>query len=335
MIKFNLKEDIMITLIVLMLFPFIVWFLISQPTFGFGSKKSETTYVKSENLKHHVYTIVETFNDRGYTNTEMLDNTAEYIYNEFSKYSDDVSYQDFEVEAFLDDPKRGYKNVIANFRGAEKCDDEVYIVGAHYDTFAGFAGANDNTSAIAGILELARLFKEHPPKCNLQIVAYSLEEPPFFRTEKMGSFIHAKSLQEKNTKVKLAIVLDMIGFYSDEENSQSYPFSFMAWYYPSKANFVSIVSNLSLENILHTRDAKSIFKVSSDLPVYSINAPSFVPGIDFSDHQNYWKLGYPAIFISDTAFYRSDNYHTVKDTPNTLDYEKMAKVVEGVFEFIK
>ena len=323
-----------IFLVVLTLFPFIVWFLISQPTFGFQSKKSETTFVKAENLKSHVYTIVETFNDRGYTNTEMLDNTAEYIYNEFAKYSDEVSYQNFEVEGFLDDPKRGYKNVIANFKGAESCDDEVYIVGAHYDTFAGFAGANDNTSAIAGLLELARLLKDNPPKCNLQIVAYSLEEPPFFRTEKMGSFVHAQSLKENGTKVKLAIVLDMIGFYSDEENSQSYPFPFMAWYYPSKANFISIVGDLSLTNILHVRDAKSHFK-KSDLSVYSINAPSFVPGIDFSDHQNYWKLGYPAIFITDTAFYRSDNYHTVKDTPDSLDYEKMAKVVEGVFEVVR
>jgi len=335
MIKFNLKENLMIALIVLTMFPFIIWFLISQPTFSFGSENSETTFVKAENLKKHVYTIVETFNDRGYTNIEMLDNTAEYIHNEFSKYSDEVSYQTFEVQAFLDEPKREYRNVIANFRGAEGCDDEIYIVGAHYDTFAGLSGANDNTSAVAGLLELARLFKEHPPKCNLQIVAYSLEEPPFFRTQNMGSFIHAKSLKENNIKVKLAIVLDMIGFYSDEENSQSYPFPFMGWYYPSKANFISIVSNLSLENIVHTRDAKSIFKASSDLPVYSINAPSFVPGIDFSDHQNYWKLGYPAIFITDTAFYRSDNYHTPKDTPESLNYEKMAKVVEGVFEVIK
>ncbi|MCK5855506.1 MAG: M28 family peptidase [Sulfurovaceae bacterium] len=321
-------------LTVLILFPFIVWFLISQPTFGFQSKKSETTLVKAENLKHHVHTIVETFNDRGYTNTEMLDNTAEYIYTEFSKYSDEVAYQNFEVESFLDDPKRGYKNVIVNFKGAEGCDDEVYIIGAHYDTFGGLAGANDNTSAVAGLIELARLFKENPPQCNLQIVAYSLEEPPFFRTEKMGSFVHAQSLKENGTKVKLAIVLDMIGFYSDEENSQRYPFPFMRWYYPTKANFISIVGDLSLTNILHVRDAKRHFK-KSDLPVYSINAPSFVPGIDFSDHQNYWKLGYPAIFITDTAFYRSDNYHTEKDTPDSLDYEKMAKVVEGVFETLR
>ena len=334
MIKFNLKEDLKIVFVVLTLFPFILWFLISQPTFGFQSSKAEKTFAKAENLKKHVYTIVETFNDRGYTNTEMLDNTAKYIYNEFSKYSDEVSYQNFEVDAFLDDPKRTYKNVIAKFKGRETCDNEIYIIGAHYDTFEGKVGANDNTSAVAGILELARLLKENPPKCNLEIVAYSLEEPPFFRTQKMGSFIHAQSLKENGTKVKLAIVLDMIGFYSDEENSQNYPVPFMDWYYPSKANFISIVGDLSLSNILHVRDAKSHFK-KTNLPVYSINAPSFVPGIDFSDHQNYWKLDYPAIFITDTAFYRSDNYHTKNDTPDTLNYEKIAKVIDGVFRVVR
>ena len=88
------------------------------------------------------------------------------------------------------------------------------------------------------------------------------------------------------------------------------------------------------ENILHLRDVKSHFKKGT-LPTYSMSAPSFIPGIDFSDYQSYWKMGYPAILISDTAFYRSDNYHTQKDTPDTLNYENMAKVVDGVFEVVR
>ncbi len=329
-----MKENLYITLVALVLSVLIVWVTLAQPIFTTQLSTEKKLEVEAENLKEHVYTIVEKFDDRIYTNTEMLDKTATYIYDEFQKYSDDVSYQTFEVEGFLDDPTRAYRNVIANFNGSKSCDDGLTVVGGHYDTFGGHAGANDNTSAVAGLLELVRLLKKHPPTCDVQVVAYTLEEPPFFRTPNMGSFQHAKYLHDHNIKVSKVIVLDMIGYFSDEKNSQSYPFPFMDIYYPKEANFISIVSNLSWKNIALTRETKGVFKESSNLPVYSMNAFSFIPGIDFSDHHNYWKFDYPAILVSDTAFYRSDNYHTPKDSPETLDYERLAKVVEGVFRMV-
>jgi Zn-dependent M28 family amino/carboxypeptidase len=291
-----------------------------------GIQRENRVY-QSREFRRAVYTIVEKFHDRIYSNIEMLDATAKYIYDKFSKYSNDVSYQKFEESWFFGDEIYSYKNVIANFKGSDSCDDGVIIVGGHYDTFGGYTGANDNTSAVAGLLELARVLKEHPPKCDVQLVSYTLEEPPAFGTEKMGSFIHAQRLKEQGIKVKLAIVLDMIGFYSDKPNSQIYPIPFMNLYYPSQANFISIISNFS--NILQVRDIKNIFKETSNLPVYSMNAPEFIVGIDFSDHRNYWKFGYPALMISDTAFYRSPNYHTKNDTPDTLDYKKMQKWLRG------
>jgi len=333
MLKWNLKEDVVMVVGMLVLFVLIVWFMVSQPTFTKQSSCSTIEHIKVENLKKHVYTIVEKFNDRIYSNIEMLDATATYIHDEFSKYSDEVSYQTYELKEFADDEVFVYKNVIANFKGREGCGEGVLIVGGHYDTFGGHAGANDNTSAVSALLELARVLKENPPKCDVQLVSYTLEEPPAFGTTKMGSYVHAKRLKEQGVKVKLAIVLDMIGFYSDEPNSQLYPAPFMNLYYPTEANFISIVSNFS--NILEVRRAKNVFKESSDLPVYSINAPAFIPGIDFSDHRNYWKFDYPALMISDTAFYRSSNYHTEEDRPDTINYEKMAKVVEGVYQMIK
>ena len=333
MLKWNLKEDIMMVIGMLVLFVFVVWFMVSQPTFTTQSSNTQIKYIKGENLKEHVYTIVEKFNDRVYSNIEMLDATAEYIHNEFSKYSADVSYQTYDLKEFVDNEVFEYKNVIVNFKGRESCSDGLLIVGGHYDTFGGHAGANDNTSAVSALLELARVLKANPPKCDVQLVAYTLEEPPAFGTTKMGSYVHAKHLKEQGTKVKLAILLDMIGFYNDEPNSQVYPVPFMNLYYPTKANFISIVSDFS--NILEVREAKNVFKESSDLPVYSINAPAMIPGIDFSDHRNYWKFDYPALMITDTAFYRSSNYHTKHDTPDTLNYEKMAKVVEGVYNMIK
>ena len=331
--KWNLKEDTVTVLVAIILFVTIVWYMVAQPTFTTQSKRDSVEHVKAENLKEHVYTIVEKFNDRIYSNMEMLNGTAEYIHNAFSKYSDDVHYQTYELKEFVDDEVFEYKNVIANFKGTSECSEGLTIVGGHYDTFGGHAGANDNTSAVAGVLELARVLKANPPKCDVQIVAYTLEEPPAFGTDKMGSFIHAQRLKEKGVKVKIAIVLDMIGFYSDEKNSQAYPAPLMDLYYPQEANFISVVSNFA--NILEVREAKNVLKETSNLPVYSINAPAMIPGIDFSDHQNYWKFDFPSVMITDTAFYRSNNYHTPNDTPDTLDYEKMAKVLEGVYGMIK
>jgi len=328
---FDFKEDIITAIIAIIIFILIVWFMVSQPTLIPQSSRSKIDHIQVENLKKHLYTIVEKFDDRGYRNTEVLNATANYIHSEFAKYSDEVEYQTYHTSWNFEDEIFEYKNVIANFKGRDSCEG-IIVVGAHYDTFGGHAGANDNTSGVVGLLELARVLKDHPPKCDVEIVAYTLEEPPAFATEKMGSFIHAKHLQEQGIKVKIAIVLDMIGFYSDEKNSQIYPVPFMDLYYPSRANFISVIGNFS--NIKEVREVKSIMKSTSNLPIYSINAPALISGIDFSDHRNYWRFGYPAVMISDTAFYRSDNYHTPKDTPNTLNYENMAKVIEGVFKVI-
>lgn len=309
----------------------IIFIIIAQPIATPQAKVIRAKYTKADNIEKSVYAMTGMFDDRSYNNTEILDKTAKYIYQELSKYSNSVEYQTYTISSDFDTSSREYKNIIADFKGTRGCNDEIIVIGAHYDTYKGYPGANDNTSAVAAILEVARLLKDYPPSCDTQIVAFSLEEPPYFGTEHMGSYIHAKSLHDKNKQVKLMVSLDMIGFYSDKENSQKYPMPVMSIFYPSKANFISIVSNLSLQNISAVRAAKGVFKSSSDLPVYSINAPSVVPGIDFSDHHNYWKFGYPAILITDTSFYRSDNYHTKKDTPDTLDYARLAKATEDIF----
>ncbi len=323
----------MTILVALFISILIIWFIISQPTLITQSSNNSVEYIKAKNLKKHLYTIVEKFNNRIYNNIEALDATAEYIYKEFSKYSHDVCYQTYESSEFLENEILTYRNVIANFKGTKKCYEGLTIVGGHYDTFKGYTGANDNTSSIVGLIELARVLKEHPPRCDVQLVSYTLEEAPAFGSNRMGSFIHAKHLKEQGVKVKLVVILDMIGFYSNQPYSQHYPIPFMSLYYPSRANFISVVSNLN--NILEVRHVKNILKETSNLPVYSINAPSSTTGIDFSDHRNYWLFDYPAVIVTDTGFYRSSNYHTPKDTPDTLNYKNMAKVMEGVYNVVK
>jgi len=167
----------------------------------------------------------------------------------------------------------------------------------------------------------------------VELVAYSLEEPPHFRTESMGSAVHAASLEAKKARVRAMISLEMIGCFSDEKDSQAYPLGVLKLLYPSTGNFIAVVGRIGGGRLV--RVVKTAMRAATRLPVESINAPGFIPGIDFSDHLSYWEHGYPAVMVTDTAFYRNPRYHTSDDTPDTLDYERMALVVDGVVAAVR
>ena len=222
---------------------------------------------------------------------------------------------------------REVENIIASI-GPE--DAERVIVGAHYDTFGNQRGADDNASGVAGLIALAKLLKEHEHRLTrkVELVAFTLEEPPFFRSENMGSYVHAKNLSDTKVKVRAMIALEMIGFFSNEKGSQDYPLSLLHLFYPDEGDFIGVVSNMS------SRRLKSEFRdlmSKSDIKVRSLSAPAWLAGIDFSDHLNYWKFGYDSIMVTDTAFYRNKNYHQATDTIDTLDFTKMSEVVRGLF----
>ena len=164
------------------------------------------------------------------------------------------------------------------------------------------------------------------------MVFYTLEEPPHFRGPSMGSAVHAKYLFDNKIKVKGMICLEMIGFYSEAKNSQHYPIGLMKLFYPSAGNYVAVVGKMGQGNFLRKIKRKIIPVCGID--VRSINAPTFVTGIDFSDHLNYWKYGYDAIMITDTSFYRNENYHQTSDLPSTLNFDKMAEVVKGIYNAV-
>jgi Zn-dependent M28 family amino/carboxypeptidase len=166
----------------------------------------------------------------------------------------------------------------------------------------------------------------------IELVAYSLEEPPFFGTQDMGSAHHAALLHEQKVRVKCMIALEMIGYFSSEPGSQSYPIPALRIFYPGKGNFIAIVGRLDQRKIV--KKIKGLMKGAADLPVYSVNAPTIVSGIDFSDHRNYWKYGYDAVMITDTAFYRNPEYHESGDTAENLNYELIGKAVIQVFEAV-
>jgi hypothetical protein len=251
-----------------------------------------------------------------------LNKSAAYIRAELEKVSDRVSYQSFPVDG------QEYKNVIATL-GPDT--GERIVIGAHYDVCGDQPGADDNASGVAGLLETGRLLKElQPPlKYRVDLVAFSLEEPPHFKTAAMGSAVHARSLAQAGVKVRAMICLEMIGYYSEEKNSQQYPVAALKAIYPDKANFISVVGNMEQGKLVG--EVKKMMQTGSDIDVQSLTAPAAVPGVDFSDHLNYWKYKFPAVMITNTAFFRNPHYHLPSDTIETLDFDKMAEVVRGIY----
>ncbi len=224
-----------------------------------------------------------------------------------------------------------FRNLVAHYGRDE---GPVLVVGAHYDVCGEQPGADDNASAVAGLLELARLLGRHKPKVanRIELALWPLEEPPNFRTPAMGSAVHANSLALRGADVSGMISLEMIGYFSEEKGSQSFPAPGMSLMYSSRGDAIVVVGNGS--SWWFTRRIKARMAGSAGIRVRSMNAPAFVPGVDFSDHLNFWSQGWNAVMITDTAFYRNPNYHQVTDTPETLDYVRMADVVTGVYAAI-
>lgn len=300
----------------------LVWIAVAQPSCRRNDLSRAT--VDPVKLRKHVETLSRQFYPRSWDNRSTLDQCAEHIAQHFGEAGAIVEYQS--VTAY----RKQYRNVIGRFnpgRGAR------VVVGAHYDACEDTPGADDNASGVAALIELAYLFGESTATNAVELVAYVLEEPPFFRTAFMGSATHAKSMSEDKANVRGVIVLEMVGNFSDEWGSQAYPVPLLRLMYPSRANFIAVASRWDQGDWI--KKVKSGMKQTTDLPVYSIRAPAFLPGIDFSDHLNYWPYGIKALMITDTAFYRNRMYHKKGDTADRLDYRRMSKVVVALFETLK
>lgn len=270
-------------------------------------------------IRQHLVRLTEIEGHRVYSNPSGLNEAAAYIEEIFAQYSNRVRMQPYEVKG------NTFQNVIASF-GPEHA--KRIIVGAHYDVCGRQAGADDNASGVTGLLELARMLQGKELVVRIDLVAYSLEEPPFFRSEYMGSYIHAQSLSEQNVPVIGMVCLEMIGYFDESRKSQTYPFFLMKWLYGGRGNYISLVKKLGSGSF--ARQFNRRFKRTRQIRTQKISAPAWLTGIDFSDHQSYWKFGYSALMITDTAFYRNKHYHEVGDTVETLNIPYMANVIDGV-----
>jgi len=274
-------------------------------------------FINEDNLKQHVRVLSEELVPRTCELPLLLERSAQYVKEQFLEYNSNVYSQTYNVG------ENEFSNIVSSY-GPET--GGTIIVGAHYDAYARYPGADDNASGVAGLLELGRVLGTTPPDSRIVLVAYSCEEPPYFAGKGMGSYVHAKSVQ--SGEIKLMISLEMIGYFTGQPESQKFPVPGLSLLYPDRGNYVAVVGAVLSAD---AAKLKATINGHTNIEAFSINAPRSLPGVDFSDHRNYWSLNIPAVMVTDTAFYRNQNYHTAYDTFDTLDYNRMSEVVYGVY----
>lgn len=222
---------------------------------------------------------------------------------------------------------RSADNLIAELPGTER-PDEVVVVGAHYDTVANSPGADDNASGVATLLALARWFRERPQARSLRFVAFANEEPPFFQTADMGSHAYAARSRRRGERITAMVSLDGLGYFADAPGTQEFPAAGFDLVYPDRGHFIGFVTRMSDAPLL--RRAIGAFRARATIPSEGAALPGTLPGIGWSDHWSFWQHDYPAFMVTDTLPFRYPHYHSSGDTPERLDYERMARVAEGL-----
>lgn len=276
--------------------------------------------ISAQQLQAHVEELAGKIGEHNVYHPEALHAAEAYITHQWRQFGYEVgkqSYQAYGVKS---------SNLEVNCPG-KNGGDELILIGAHYDSVLGSPGANDNGSGVAALLELSRVFQEHQPAVNLRFVAFVNEEPPFFFWGNMGSMVYAKAAKQRRDRIRFMISLETIGCYSNQAGSQSYP-PFFKYFYPGTGNFIAFASNWGSRNIM--RQCAKLFAEVCDFPVETVAAPSIIPGIAWSDQLSFWRQGYKAFMITDTAFYRYPYYHTSEDTPDKLNYPAFAAMTNGL-----
>lgn len=273
-----------------------------------------------DELLRDVETLASRIGQRNIWHHHNLTDAAEFLETSLTDAGYKARRQNYLVEG------KTCCNIEVEITGT-KHPQQIVIIGAHYDSVLGCPGANDNASAVAAALALARRFAGKKIDKTLRFVFFVNEEPPFFQTGQMGSMFYAKSCREKNENIIAMLSLETIGYYTDKPKSQKYPPPF-SLFYPSTGNFIGFVSNLSNRKLLHKAIAS--FRKNCKFPSEGGAIPEIISGINWSDHQSFWRQGYPAIMITDTAPFRYPYYHCPEDTPDKIDYDSLAIVTSGL-----
>ncbi len=271
-------------------------------------------------LSRHVKYLSETIGERNLSRAGTLEAAADYLKSQLREAGYSVTEQTYLVQG------RQVHNLEVRLPGGD-AGGETVVVGAHYDSVAGSPGANDNASGVAAVLELARILQGVAHRKTIRFVLFVNEEPPFFQTADMGSLVYARQLRSEHVSVSAMISLETIGFYSDVPGSQKYPV-LLGLFYPDRGNFIGFVGNPESRTLVRQSIRK--FRETTNFPSEGVAAPSDWPGVGWSDHWSFWRQQYPAIMVTDTALFRYPYYHTPFDTADRVNFEKMARVVDGV-----
>ena len=271
-------------------------------------------------LRQHVEYLAGRIGERHVRRPEALHAAEAYVRERWEALGYEVVRQAYDAAGVES------ANLEITLPGSDRAG-EIALAGAHYDTVPGSPGADDNASGVAALLELARLLRGQRFERTIRLVAFVNEEPPFFYWGEMGSRVYARAARRRGDDIRVMLSLEMLGCYSDAAGSQDYPPP-LGLFYPKEGNFIGFVSNLRSQRALRT--AFNAFTRHSDFPAERLAAPSVVPGVAWSDQLSFWREGYAALMVTDTAFYRYRHYHLPTDTPEKLDYARMATVVEGL-----
>jgi hypothetical protein len=284
-------------------------------------------------LESHVKALSEDIGERNLFRTGSMGLTVNWISDQFKQIGYKPEKHNYELKGrqrFYDDGKS--TNIIVEVQGNEN-PGHIVVIGAHYDSVSRSPGANDNASGVAVLLSLASYFYENPQNKTVRFVAFANEEPPFFKTRDMGSYAYAERSRNLGEEITAMIALDGLGYYSDEPGSQTYPFPGIGLVYPKTANYIGFVTRFGDMNLL--RKAISAFREEASIPSEAAALPGFIPGVSWSDHWSFWQHDYSALLITDTLLFRDGEYHTSDDTPDRLDYERMARVSAGLRNVVK
>ena len=289
-----------------------------------ASRLSAEEMALREELRGDVETLAVEIGERNMWRYAQLNAAADFIENSFSCAGLHPRRDTYDLRG------QACHNIEAEIRGVSQ---KIVLMGAHYDSVFGSPGANDNGSGVAAVLALARGFAGKRVQHTLRFVAFVNEEPPYFLTEQMGSFVYASRCKTRGDRISAMISLETIGYFSDAPHSQTYPAPGLGIFYPKVGNFIGFVSNLHSRALL--RHATALFRKHATIPSEGAALPAFIPGVSWSDQWSFWQHGYPGVMITDTAPFRYPHYHAPTDMPDKLDYDRFTLVVSDIEKVIK
>lgn len=277
-----------------------------------------------EELRANVQKLAGEIGERNMWHYPQLNAAADFIENSFSRAGLQTRRDSYDMHG------QACHNIEGEIPGARP---EILLIGAHYDSVFGSPGANDNGTGVAATLALAQRFAGRKPEHTLRFVAFVNEEPPYFLSDEMGSFIYAGRCKARGEKISAMISLETIGYFSDTPHSQTYPSPGLGLFYPKVGNFIGFVSNVHSRALL--RRVVALFRKHAKIPSEGAALPAFIPGVSWSDQWSFWRYGYPGIMVTDTAPFRYPHYHSSSDTPDKLDYDRFTLVVSGMQKVIE